>query len=82
MIVWLFTHTVDYEGVMELQIFSTPEKAKDYAAMYAELQDFEEFITWRSLTTENEEYYYTLRDHNFRIQPYTVDHSLRKLECS
>jgi len=69
MTVWLFEHTIDYEGVLTLEIFSTAQKACEYADYYIKTSDWPKDGEggWQNV------YEYSYRDQTLKITPYEVD---------
>jgi hypothetical protein len=77
MTVWIFEHIVDYEGTMDMQIFSSGHNAQVYAEKYFELAGpYEELPeTW-----EHGMFAMSKRSdcHLFLIRPYEVDSVLHR----
>jgi len=75
MTVWIFEHTIDYEGVLTLEIFSTAEKACSFAVDYVS-RNYPEWPTkWRASHKEEHLLWVAkrVRDHTINIWPYEVD---------
>lgn len=72
--VWVFEHEVDYEGVQDMQIFSTREKAEEYPLKNEYYMERFPNIVWIY-----ERYYgypsvrYNKAAQTLRIYEYTVD---------
>ena len=72
-LVWIFTHEVDYEGIIDLQIFSSISTAMIYGNKYKEWHEQFKDLSWG---IKDNVYKYRVQYQTLNIASYLVDEAL------